>query len=459
MQAFRRTWVLNVVGLTPEILTQLPKTAKWAERQQQATIKPILPALTSTVQATYLTGKLPKDHGVVANGWLHREVSEIMLWKQSRNLVQQPLIWELIKSKYPQFRAVNNCWWFNMYCGADYTVTPRPQYGADGRKYPDCYTQPITLRDTLQTKLGTFPLFHFWGPRTTIKSSEWIGHASIEIEKLFQPDFQVIYLPHLDYGMQKVGKNFSALKNDFAQLDNLLQELIHFCESNKIQPLLLSEYGITNVNRPIHINRILRKAGLINIRVERGGEYPDVGGSKAFALADHQIAHIYVNDPNLVSEVYSLLKGTPGIADLRLREEANDLGLNHPRSGEIIALAEPDSWFTYYYWLDDNLAPDFARVVDIHKKPGYDPVELFSNPEITALPVYVAWKLLKKKLGFRMLMDVIPLDATLVKGSHGILPENPADLPMLIGGDYVSNAHYHATDIFQIMTQALEVEL
>jgi hypothetical protein len=186
---------------------------------------------------------------------------------------------------------------------------------------------------------------------------------------------------------------------------------------------VLSEYGIVDVKGPVHVNRALREAGLIAVREELGRELLDPGASHAFAVADHQVAHVYVRDPLRVAEVKAHLERVPGIE--RVLDDKTDLGLDHPRSGELVAIAAPDRWFTYYYWLDDDRAPDFARTVDIHRKPGYDPVELFIDPELAIPMVKVGMKLARSKLGFRTLLDVIPLDAGLVRGSHGRVTDDP----------------------------------
>src|SRR5205085_4736437 len=144
-----------------------------------------------------------------------------------------------------------------------------------------------------------------------------------------------------------------------------------------------------------------------------------------------QVAHIYLNDLSLEKAVRHLLEQQPGIAQVLGAAEKSALGIHHPRAGELLAAASEDAWFTYYYWLDDRFAPDFARCVDIHRKPGYDPVELFVDPKLKVPHFKIAWRLLQKKLGFRMLMDVIPLEATLVKGSHGTRPRDANDWPVL----------------------------
>ena len=412
--------LINVVGLSKKLLGQhTPFFSKWISDKTVATIDPILPSVTCSVQSTYLTGKMPSDHGVVANGWYFRDECEVKLWRQSNKLVQAPKIWDLAKKRDPQFTCANMFWWYNMYSNADYSVTPRPQYRANGLKIPDCYSHPADLRSRLQSALGTFPLFHFWGPRTTIKSSQWIADASMLVFDWHQPDLLLVYLPHLDYCFQKFGNDESKTSKDLNEIDAVCEKLITHLESKGVTVNIISEYGITDVDHPIHINRILRQEGLLAVRKENGLELLDAGASQVFAMADHQIAHIYVQDHERISDVKQLLQTIPGIAEILDQEGKAKAGLDHSRSGELVAVAEPNSWFTYYYWLQDSHAPDFARTVDIHNKPGYDPVEMFLDPKKKLLVPRIALKLLGKKLGFRTMMDFIPLDASLIKGSHG----------------------------------------
>jgi predicted AlkP superfamily pyrophosphatase or phosphodiesterase len=416
-----RTAVLNVVGLTPRIVSSAaaPNLARWAAGGALARIRPAFPAVTCTAQSNYLTGHYPTTHGIVGNGWYAREDAEIKFWKQSNRLVQAPKIWERAKAADPAFTCANLFWWYNMYSTADYSVTPRPMYLADGRKLPDVYTSPAGLRDELQSKLGTFPLFSFWGPRAAIESTRWIAEAAKHVETQFSPTLSLVYLPHLDYNLQRVGPSDPAAAVDIQQVDELCGDLIDFYEARGVQVVILSEYGLCDVTTPVHINRVLREHRLIAVREERGLEVLDPGASAAFAVADHQVAHVYVNDPSRQHEVRTLLEKTPGIERVLDAEGKAALKIDHARAGDLVAIAEATAWFTYYYWLDDQRAPDYARTVDIHRKPGYDPVELLLDPAIRVPALTVGWKLAKKSLGFRMLMDVIPLDATLVKGSHG----------------------------------------
>lgn len=455
----RRTAVLNVVGLTKDLIgPSTPKLAAWLGQGKSATIHAPTPAVTCTSQATYLTGEWPDMTGIVGNGWYFRDEAEVKFWRQSNALIQCPKIWDMARQIDPSFTCANMFWWYNMYSGADYGVTPRPMYPADGRKLPDVYSNPGTLRVDLQKELGTFPLFDFWGPRTSIKSSRWIADASKRVEEMHSPTLSLVYLPHLDYGLQKYGPADPRIQTDLKEIDALCGDLIDFYETRGVQVVVLSEYGITEVSKPVHINRALREAGLIAIREELGLDLLDPGASAAFAVADHQVAHVYVNKPEAMGRVRSILDSLPGIERVLDEKGKAEYHLDNPRSGDLVAIAEADAWFTYYYWLDDSRAPDFARTVDIHRKPGYDPVELFTNPEIKALPVQVGFKLLKKQLGFRYLMDVIPLDATLVKGSHGrVGAESNAD-PLIATRSHglLSGDRVEAVDVCGILLKHLQ---
>jgi predicted AlkP superfamily pyrophosphatase or phosphodiesterase len=425
----QKTVVINVVGLTPNLIGEFtPNLRAFAERGQIVPIKTTVPAVTCSVQSTYLTGSYPNEHGIVGNGWYFRDECEVKFWRQSNKLVQRPPIWEKARQLEPSFTCANMFWWYNMYSSVDYAVTPRPMYPADGRKLPDIYSQPAQMRPELQAELGQFPLFEFWGPNTTINSSQWIANASKWVVERHSPTLTLIYLPHLDYCLQRVGAVPHEIATDLQEIDAVCGDLITFFEKRGTQIIILSGYGIVPVSRSVHLNRLFRQQGWIATREELGRELLDAGECTAFAVADHQIAHIYVRDPAKLAEVKALVARTPGVAEVLDEKGKKAYKLDHPRSGELVALAEPDAWFTYYYWLDDERAPDFARTVDIHRKPGYDPVELFTDPQMSFLMAKIALTLAKKKLGFRYLMDVIPLDSSLVRGSHGRLtaPEEGA---------------------------------
>ncbi len=452
-----RTLVINVVGLTPALLGEhTPRiNAIRSAAGRLATIAPTLPAVTCSVQSSFVTGAWPDEHGIVGNGWYFRDEAEVRLWRQSNHLVQRPKIWEMARQIDPAFTVSNMFWWYNMYSSADYSVTPRPMYPADGRKLPDVYSHPASLRADLQRTLGTFPLFKFWGPGSDIESTRWIASAAIEVDKLHKATLTLVYLPHLDYALQKVGPNHPSIAEELRAVDAEVGRLVdHFGDARVI---VLSEYGITPVTTPVHVNRALREKGLIAIREELGRELLDCGASQAFALADHQIAHVYVNDPRVAREVRQIVESLPGVDAVYAGDERSQIHLDHPRAGDVVAISRPDAWFTYYYWLDDDRAPDYARTVDIHRKPGYDPAELFLDPAIRVPKLKIASKLAKKKLGFRYLMDVIPLDATLVKGSHGAPPPSSEAGPLVISSDagLIDRDAYSAPEICQLMLKHL----
>ncbi|MFJ6797948.1 nucleotide pyrophosphatase/phosphodiesterase family protein [Streptomyces sp. NPDC091268] len=424
--------VVDVVGLTPRLLEHMPRLAELAAAGSSAPLGTVLPAVTCSAQATFLTGALPAEHGIVGNGWYFRDLGEVLLWRQHNALVGGDKIWDAARRSHPGYTVANICWWYAMGADTDITVTPRPVYYSDGRKEPDCYTRPARLHDELTTRLGTFPLFHYWGPGADLVSSQWIIDATRYVLDTSAPDLALCYLPHLDYDLQRFGPDDPRAHRAAADLDRALAPLLDDARRAGRTVVVLSEYGITPVSRPVDINRALRRAGLLEVHVQDGMEYLDPAASRAFAVADHQIAHVYVARPEDLDAVRRALEDLPGLGELLDERGKKEHGLDHPRSGELVAVAEPDAWFTYYYWLDDARAPDFARQVEIHRKPGYDPAELFMDPEDPYVKVKAARALARKKLGMRYRMAVVPLDPSPVRGSHGRLPADEADSPVLI---------------------------
>ena len=447
----QKTVVIDIVGLSESVITEYtPFLKSYIAKNHISKIKPVLPAVTTTSQSVYVTGKYPTDHGIVGNGWYDATDAEVKFWKQSNHLVGAEKVWDEAKKRNPAFTCAKMFWWYNMYSSADYSVTPRPQYHQDGVKAPDCYSYPPELRDELQVKLGTFPLFSFWGPNANIKSSKWIADASMHVDAMYDPTLQLIYLPHLDYCLQKFGVDFEKIKGDLQEIDQVVERLIAHFESKGAKVIILSEYGINNVSKPIHLNRILREAGYIALREEQGLELLDPGASRAFAVSDHQIAHVYCPDTSVLDEVKQLFTQTLGVKKVLSGDELAAFNINHPRAGDLVLIADSDTWFTYYYWLDDNKAPDFARCVDIFKKPGYDPVEMFMNPKNPLIKLRAAYKLARKLAGFRYRMDVIPLDATLVKGSHGSPFCDEAYYPLYIADNQPTD-NMEPTEVYSLI--------
>lgn len=417
-------FVVNVVGLTAAMVGEhTPHIAKVAAEGVRRRLGTVLPAVTCSAQSTLLTGLPVREHGIVANGWYFRDLAETWLWRQSNHLVHGERIYDAGKKRDPSYTTAKLFWWYNMYANVEWSLTPRPSYPADGRKILDSYSQPAGLKDELQARLGVFPLFRFWGPTADILSSRWIADAAVIVAEKYRPTLSLVYLPHLDYNLQRLGPDDPRIAEDLRLVDAEAGKIIEQARRQNAEVVILSEYAITAVNRPVHINRVLREAGLLAVRKEMPGwETLDAGASRAFAVADHQVAHVYVQRPDDVPAVKALLQTVPGVAEVLDRTEQRAHGIDHERAGELVAVASPGAWFTYYFWLDDAVAPDYARCVDIHRKPGYDPVELFVDPKLRFPQLRVASRLLRKFLGFRYYMDVIGLDATIVKGSHGRLP-------------------------------------
>jgi predicted AlkP superfamily pyrophosphatase or phosphodiesterase len=431
-----RLAVINLVGLSRSLLgPNMPRLTDFAKRTGLQSYPPAFPAVTCTAQSSIVTGTSPANHGIVANGWYDRESAEVRFWKQSNHLVHGEKLWDKLRREIPGFTCAKLFWWYNMHSTADFSITPRPLYPADGRKVFDIHTQPMDMREALKSDLGPFPFPAFWGPAAGIASSEWIAASAKWVEEKHSPTLSLIYLPHLDYPLQKDGPLAANIPEELRKIDTLAGELIDYYESRRVRVLVLSEYGISPVTRAIHLNRLFREKGWILIKNELGRETLDCGGSRAFAVADHQVAHVYIHDSSIREEVRELLTSTPGIDEVRDAHDCWEKGIATERAGDLIAIAAEDAWFTYYFWENDDVAPDYARTIDIHRKPGYDPCELFIDPTLHFPKWRIAMFLLKKKLGLRGLLDVIPLDASLVKGSHGRDRVPLEEQPVLLGTD------------------------
>ena len=421
----QRLMVINAVGLTRSMIgTDSPNITALMNSGFATPMQTILPAVTCSVQATMLTGTMPSAHGIVGNGWYFNELSEVMFWKQSNHLIHGEKLYQTARKRSQSHTTAKMFWWYNMYADVDWSVTPRPSYPADGRKVPDLYSEPAELRDQLQQQLGQFPLFNFWGPTADIRSTRWIADASVALWTQKQPSLMLVYLPHLDYNLQRIGPENPAIHEDIRQLDVEVGKLINAAQNDGADVVVLSEYGITQTNQVIHVNRILRERGFLKVRRESlGWETLDCGASRAFAVSDHQIAHIYVRNASDINDVRQVLARVEGIESVLDRKQQAEFGLDHSRSGNLVAVSSRDAWFSYYFWQDDALAPDYARTVDIHRKPGYDPAELLVDPELRFPKLRIARRLAQKLAGFRYYMDVIGLDASIIRASHGRLPD------------------------------------
>lgn len=396
--------MLSIPGLRRQDLYHMPRLSRMAVQGEVASLTSNFPALTWTTQSNMLTGKCPSEHGVVANGFYWRDKQEVEMWTAWNDKILAPQIWDLLHKHDP---ALTSAVWFPMLskgCGADYICMPKPVHNPDGSESLWCYTKPTELYGPLRDTYGHFPLKHFWGPLANIQSTQWICDSAEYAAREFQPRFFYLYLPHLDYAAQKSGPDSDAAQKAVVDLDAVLGKLFDNFEAiygaGNITWLVASEYVITPVDHVTYPNRVLREAGLLVVKDDgSGGELIDFDQSQAWALVDHQMSHVFVKDCNfqIADQVAKLFRDQPGIDEVLVGDQQAKYRIQHERSGDVILVSSSNSWQAYYYWLDDARAPKFARTVDIHRKPGYDPVELHVD----------------------MATRSIPLDATLVKGSHG----------------------------------------
>lgn len=452
----RRPLVLILaVGLTRKLLPHAPRLSLIAQKGWVRDLREILPAVTCSAQATILTGDLPAKHGVVGNGWLYRDTREVRLWQQSNSLIESEPLYVTARreaeARGEKFRAAKLFWQFNQGADVAISVTPKPYYGADGSKAFGITGTPNGLTEQLERKLGAFPFPSYWGPTAGLPSSAWIARCAAEVVTTEVPDLTLVYLPHLDYDPQRFGPSKADMPRLVRELDDACQPLLDAAAKAGAGVWVVSEYGLVDVQRPVFVNRVLREAGLLSVRPGPFGDILDTFGSQAFAVCDHQVAHVYCSGE--IGRVRDVLAAVPGVGRVVTGEERAELGLDHPRSGELVLLAERDAWFAYPFWVEGRGEPDFARTIDIHRKPGYDPCELFWDPQLVWPKGRAIRRLIQKKLGFRTLFDVVPVDAMLVRGSHGLATES--DRPLLIGDGAAPGEGLSLADVRDLVLRAL----
>jgi predicted AlkP superfamily pyrophosphatase or phosphodiesterase len=430
----RSVILLTVPGLRHQDVASMPKLRERMAGGAIADFVPGFPCVTCPVQANITTGVPPYEHGVVANGFYWRERRQVEMWTSPNDCIERPQIWESLSR-----RGLTSAVWFPLHsrgCKADYVCTPAPVHNPDGSESLWCYTRPTELYGRLRDRLGHFPLMHFWGPMAGLPSSRWIAESAVFAAREYQPDFFYIYIPQLDYAAQRTGPDSPAAIAAVAELDDLLDALfegMHEVCGDKLLWLIAGEYVISPVDHVCYPNRLLREAGLLAVRNEDDGEHLDLTASTAWAMVDHQMSHVFVagGGPQVAVRVADLFSGMEGIAEVLVGDSRARYRLDHPRSGEVILVSTPNSWQAYYWWQSDACAPSFARTVDIHRKPGYDPVELCFDPATKS----------------------IPLDATRIKGSHGAPADDPARQPVLLSSEPLAlpSTCVHDTDLFGIV--------
>jgi predicted AlkP superfamily pyrophosphatase or phosphodiesterase len=407
--------VLDLVCLTLDHLTDraaTPNLNALVDAGYGISLRPPFPAVTCTAQATLTTGTAPREHGVVCNGMFERDRFTIRFWDQPTSMVKQPKLWERLRERDPSATTALLFFQNTMFASADIVVTPAPIHLDEGL-VPWCYSKPVGFYERLAERHGEFQLPWYWGPIAGAKASEWIAKAALDTLDEHRPTVTFVYLPHLDYNTQRFGADSDQFKADLRKMDEVVGELVAGVERLGLRDdtaiVLVSEYAMTDVSRPVLLNRALREQGLLAVRSIGGHEYLDLELSTAFAMVDHQIAHIFVQ-PGHEQAVRAVLEAIPGVERVLNRPEQAQYAIDHPSSGDLIAIAEADAWFSYYWWLDDAVAPPYAREIDIHRKPAYDPVELFFDPATKS----------------------IPIRPELVRGSHGRPPDLETRRPALV---------------------------
>ena len=406
--------VLNIVALTSDLIDRTnPKNIKkLISGGKSVSIIPTFPAVTCSVQASITTGVLPNKHGIIANGYYDKKSKSVSFWEQYDSLVEQTRIWENLKKKNKNFKTALLFWQNSLFTNSDIVITPKPLH-LEKKMIEWCYSKPQNFYEEISSEIGEFELKSYWGPFSSIKSSSWILHATKLVIKKQKPDLVMSYLPHLDYAAQKFGPFSNELSNSVNEIDNLLGDFVEFLKLNfpdEYEIMIISEYGFNEVSKSISPNKILREHNLQSFRTISNKEYIDFEFSKAFAMVDHQIAHIYTDNEHekTVKDIFSTI---PGISKIIDKSEQKAIGINHPKSGNLILCAEKNFWFNYYWWDSSEKAPEFTFSVDIHRKPGYDPLELFFDKQTMT----------------------ISHDTNLIHGSHGIFSESDAsNLPIAV---------------------------
>ncbi len=411
--------LLSIPGLRKQDLPHMPRLTQLTAEGDCGELVASFPAVTCPVQANMTTGAPPSEHGVIANGSYDRETHKVEMWTETNACIACPQLWDIMQKHHPELTSAV---WFPLHskeCGADFVCTPAPIHNPDGSESLWCYTRPESLYGDFLEQLGHFPLQHFWGPAANIKSTAWIVDSAVVAAERFRPNLFYLYLPHLDYAAQKFGPDSDEARQALGAIDGEIGKLVDGCAAayGEHRPLWLiaSEYVITAVDHVCYPNRVLREAELLAVREESVRELLDFEASRAWALADHQLSHVFVRDRDAatIDEVAKRFANEPGIAEVLRREELDRYDLSHDHCGDLILVSTPNSWQAYYWWFDDTRAPEYARTVDIHRKPGYDPVEMYWDPQTKG----------------------IPLDATLVKGSHGAPATDPSQRGILLSSE------------------------
>jgi len=338
----------------------------------------VFPALTCVAQASFRTGSTPTRHGMVGNGTWVPNLRKALFWEQAAHQVAGPRLFTPLQTRG---KRVGMCFWQqSLGETADVILSPKPVHKHGGGMVQDVYSQPHDLYAEVCRGLSRrFNLMHYWGPLAGPASSRWIADATAWLmRRPDAPDLLYTYLPHLDYDLQRHGPDHPKAKAARTELDALLKTLRGAARENRYAILAFGDYAIGPVTEgAVFPNRLLHEANLMRTRTVNGRAYPDLFASRAFAIVDHEIAHVVIDDPADVPRLRDLFACQPGVGAVLDGPAQREAGIGHPNSGRLVLVARTGWWFAYPWWTERREAPDFATHVDIHQKPGYDPCELF----------------------------------------------------------------------------------
>ena len=361
----------------------------------------VFPALTSTVQASFRTASAPSSHGMIANGLFSRRLSKCLFWEQSARLVQGERIWHTFRQSGATVGVL--FWQQSLGEEADLILSPAPIHKHHGGMIDDCYAKPAGSYERLCAAVGRrFKLQHYWGPMASAKAGDWIAGATAALlaDRAAAPHLLLTYLPTLDYDLQRFGPDRPRSEAAHQALSRQLNLLVTAAKRSGYDILVYGDYAIGAAGGAVFPNRRLADAGLMATRQVGRMVYPDLPTSRAFAMVDHEIAHVYIADPADIQAAAEQLSALEGVARILDRGDQQTVGVDHPNTGELLLIAEEGQWFAYPWWTDSAQRPDYATHVDIHNKPGFDPCEL-----LTDLP---AWPPMR-----------VAQDTGRIGGSHG----------------------------------------
>jgi len=417
--------IINVAALSPrEVTEQTPNLRVLAQRGGLYPVREPFPSLTSSSHATLLYGSLPSSHGMIGNCLYSREYAKLFNWNRSSHLISGTPLWEAARAREPKVRTANLFMRHSADSTCDVRVIERPVYWVSGRKQFEFFAETRALHDELVEKLGAFPFQRFWGPLAGIGSSEWIIGAALHIMERQDPELMLVYPPFLDYDGARFGPDAPQTHAALRAMDAALLPLLAAAQSQDRDVLIVSDYGYETVNQPVYLNRELRRAGFINIEDAANGERLDFGTSRAFAVCDNQVAHVYVAREDDIPRVRAVLEATSGVKEVLDRAAQEPLGIAHPRSGELIAVSTPQAFFSYPYWLDEDKAPDFADCVAIFDKIGTDTCELFLKPGVAG-KLHLAKRLAQLVAGLKVPYNIIDTNDGNVRGARRIARDDP----------------------------------